>query len=420
MRRHCLVAAVLALVAGACGDGAGSDTAASGEGEERTVLADYRHDEFASAFLRYYPKQITVRPGDSVRFKQAWTGEPHSVTMGKVVDGMFAAGERFEAYESEDEALAGGETPETIAEFLSSAAKVPGMTDYKGYELYQPGARPCYVDDVDDVPEWSDPATEEIDPVAKCPDPDRRQPAFTGRQALYNSGFIAPDGEGANTFVVPVAADADPGTYNYFCNYHWTNMSGTIEIVAPNQSISSQQAVSRQARKEIEADAKGALQKVEEAKAAKGSVDDLDLPLAGREGDEDFTVIVNEFLPRKVTSKVGEKVTWTFDGITHTVSFNVPKYFPIFTLEKSGEVVWNPKSFKPIGWTVPDAAEPAGPEDEPEPRAIDVGKWDGGGGFHSSGAVRPGETFSVTFTKAGTYPFACALHPQMVGTLTVK
>jgi plastocyanin len=417
--------ALMSALAGGCGNGSdGGGAAAPGEGgEERTVLVDYRHDEFASAFLRYYPSKVQVRPGDAVRFKQAWTGEPHSVTMGKVVDSMFEVGERFEKYDSEEEALAGGETPESIASFLSAAAPVPGMTAYSGFDIYQPGAQPCYVGAVEDVPKWSDPDTEQVDPAAVCPEGGKVQPAFTGRQGLYNSGFIAPTGTSANTFVVPVAEDAEPGTYRYFCNYHWTSMSGTIEVVAKDAAIPSQQAVSRQARTEIDRDAKVALSKVQEAQAKKlgAKIDDLQLPLAGRTGDDAFAVTINEFLPRKITTRVGQKVTWTFDGITHTVSFNVPKYFPIFTVEKDGKVVRDPQSFEPVAWDVPPAPHQGDDgADEPEPRHVDVGSWDGKGGFHSSGAFDPGETFAVTFTKPGSYPFACVLHPQMVGTLEVR
>jgi plastocyanin len=71
----------------------------------------------------------------------------------------------------------------------------------------------------------------------------------------------------------------------------------------------------------------------------------------------------------------------------------------------------------------PRPEQPEGPPGtgaEPEPRKVDVGKWDGKGGFRSSGALDPGETFTVAFSKAGTYSYACVLHPQMVGTLTVK
>jgi plastocyanin len=31
-----------------------------------------------------------------------------------------------------------------------------------------------------------------------------------------------------------------------------------------------------------------------------------------------------------------------------------------------------------------------------------------------------GEKFSYTFTKAGTYPYFCSIHPKMSGTVVVK
>ena len=420
IRRFVVVIGALALVAAACGgDGNGE---AAGGGAERTVLVDHRHDEFASAFLRYYPEQVKVRPGDTVRFKQAWTGEPHSVTMGKVVDDLFANMSIIEKYDSPEEALADGVTEEKIREILASFGKVPGMTG-DGYEVYQPGAQPCYVEDLEDVPFFTDPETEEIDESAECPTDGEPQPAFTGRQGLYNSGFIPPDGEDANTFVLPVAKDAEPGTYWYYCNYHWTHMSGTVEVVEPGTPIPSQDEVNRQARKEIEEDAQIALAKLEEAEGAEeveSSAGKLELPLAGREADEEYAVIINEFLPTKIEAKVNQPVTWTFDGIDHTVSFNVPKYFPVFTVDDDGTVEWNPKSYEPVGWDVPRRPEDTGGEEDPEPRKVDVGKWDGKGGFRSSGALSPGESFTLTFTRTGTYAYACVLHPQMVGTVTVK
>ena len=419
-----LGAAIVALVAGACGDDGGSGDAGGFEpaegGEARTVLIDYRHDEFTSAFLRYYPEQVTVRPGDVVNFRQTWTGEPHSVTMGKVVDDAFVLGERFSKYKSEEEALAGGETEASIAQFLGSLSPLPGMTAYEGYEIYQPGAQPCYIADVDDVPDWSNAQTEEINPEAKCPEGGHEQPEFRGTEGLYNSGFIAPEGDHPNAFQVPIALDAQPGTYRYFCNYHWTSMSGTVEIVGKEADIPSQQEVNRRAREEIEADAELALKRVDEAREAKGGkVGELTLPLAGRDAEDEFTVIINEFLPRSIKAKIGEPVTWTVDGIDHTISFNVPTYFPIFTVKADGTVVWEPKSNQPVAWEVPEAGEPEGEEEEPPARHVDVGEWDGSGGFHSSGALSPGDTFTVTFTKKGTYPYACVLHPQMVGTVEV-
>ena len=34
--------------------------------------------------------------------------------------------------------------------------------------------------------------------------------------------------------------------------------------------------------------------------------------------------------------------------------------------------------------------------------------------------LNPGQTFSFTFTQAGDYPYFCMLHPNMVGTVSVK
>src|SRR4051812_33892084 len=36
-----------------------------------------------------------------------------------------------------------------------------------------------------------------------------------------------------------------------------------------------------------------------------------------------------------------------------------------------------------------------------------------------SGNIKPGRTFSQSFTKAGTYNYGCSYHPRMRGTITV-
>jgi plastocyanin len=41
------------------------------------------------------------------------------------------------------------------------------------------------------------------------------------------------------------------------------------------------------------------------------------------------------------------------------------------------------------------------------------------GAFPTSDLIRPGETYSITLRTAGTYHFHCAIHPNMVGTITV-
>src|SRR5262249_6457772 len=42
------------------------------------------------------------------------------------------------------------------------------------------------------------------------------------------------------------------------------------------------------------------------------------------------------------------------------------------------------------------------------------------GGSWDSGTLAPGATFSKTFTSTGTFSYHCAIHPNMVGTVTVQ
>jgi plastocyanin len=384
-------------------------------------LVDYRHDEFASSFLHYYPKNVIVHRGDTVDFKVTWSGEPHSVTMGTVVDRLIKYEPIFEKYDSRDAAIAGGVPMTTIHDIDETGNHVPGMTT-QGENIYQPGARPCYIPSFDKIPAYStgDDETPVTDASANCPKGDEVQPAFNGRQGLYNSGFIPFQGPRGNSFTVHIAKDAKLGTFNYFCNYHWTNMRGTVKIVPQSTKIPSQAAVSHAARLQINKDAAPGVKAV--AKVEAGNFSGLKPPLAGvsvGKGNEFETGLqVNEFYPRTFHVKVNDPVTWTVKGSDHTVSFNVPKYFPVFTVAKSGDVRWDPKSFHGVGWTVPPEPEQQS-DTAPTPRVIDVGKWDGGGGFHSSGLMAEDETFTLRFTKPGTYPYACVVHPPMIGTVVV-
>src|SRR5687767_4784678 len=79
MRRPVIFIAVAVASLGlvSCG---GTTGGSSGGGETRQVLVDYKHDEFATSMFAYFPASVSVHPGDTVRFRQVWTGEPHSVT----------------------------------------------------------------------------------------------------------------------------------------------------------------------------------------------------------------------------------------------------------------------------------------------------------------------------------------------------
>jgi len=52
--------------------------------------------------------------------------------------------------------------------------------------------------------------------------------------------------------------------------------------------------------------------------------------------------------------------------------------------------------------------------------SLDAGNFSGGGGLKSSGiGFNTGDTYSVTFTKRGTYPYACLIHAGMIGKVVV-
>lgn len=460
VRRLLLVAAAV-LVAGCAG--------VMGADDERTVLIDYDHDEVASTFMAYFPSHMQVHPGDEVVFRQQWTGEGHSVTMGTVVDEAFEIGRPLmEQYPTEEP------PPEVVAPFYEVYKQLPPMVDDE-LNVNQNGAQPCYLD------EGLPPA----DPDTPCDDAQQVQPAFNGRQSFYNSGFIPYEGAGGNEFRVQLSDDIAPGSYTYYCNLHGLFQNGIIEVVPPEEPIPSQAQVSREAYAQITQAAAPLLAAHREAVETQGETEIVGLtvrkPFAGWvSSDETSPAWINEFVPVRAEIDAGQSLTWSFVG-GHTVSFDVPAYFSEFVVEPDGTVEWTRDAVAPRGRRLvtpqeppseagsegsPDsgpAAAPSGPPSEPgapaeaagaapsgapsEPGAqggapsgdapsegppgegaegegppppvdVDAGAWDGDG-FLSSG-VQYGGTYTVTFTRPGIYPYACLIHPRMVGEVVVR
>jgi hypothetical protein len=86
-------------------------------------------------------------------------------------------------------------------------------------------------------------------------------------------------------------------------------------------------------------------------------------------------------------------------------------------VRKDGTVARNPVVDRPAGGSPkipsPDFTKPT--------YDIDGGTWDGSG-FISSGllASEPYSRYTLRVSKAGTYKFACLVHPRMVGRLVVE
>ncbi len=99
-----------------------------------------------------------------------------------------------------------------------------------------------------------------------------------------------------------------------------------------------------------------------------------------------------QFYPKTITIDAGDTVTWTYAGPEpHTVSFL-----------GSGQ------------------ATPPPPSDPSAPRPAGGATYDGST-YTSSGYIAGGYSYSLTFTKPGTYAYYCLLHqPEMQGTVIVN
>jgi plastocyanin len=107
------------------------------------------------------------------------------------------------------------------------------------------------------------------------------------------------------------------------------------------------------------------------------------------------------FAPSKVTINEGDTIKWTMNpDFVHTVSF-------LSGGERPADVV--PAGEDDLVMQNPQGAFPSG------------GPTYDGTGFVNSGVLQgKGQSFSLTFTKAGTFKYVCLLHPGMEGEVTVQ
>jgi plastocyanin len=470
------VASVVVLLAAsglsACGGGDGDGPTT------RQVRVDYSSDEYGSFALFNFPAKVTVRQGDTLEFKQTWTGEPHTVTGGTAVTKLVSDGvmwfDFFDAYGALQETgevpnpddpgtATAGDLAKGVAGAKDPAARKQFTATYEalrsagvGLPALDPSSTQPFSELVDVVEKASDEFFSGLpsafgdddslaqnvsqpcflstgqppeDPKTPCADRDQQQPAFNGRQTYYSSGVIPYAGPRGNTFRMQVAPDAEPGTYLFYCAVHGPQQRTEVDIVRSGTAIPSQSEVNRQIRKETK-EITSSLDEIH-ASAEKdgkvtlpGSDEPIEGPFAGLPG-ADHTAI-NAFLPRNLTVKAGEPITWKMMGSGHTISFNVPRYFPIMEFLEDGTVRLNPKLQPAAG----GAVEYEPPDDEgggggggsgsEGPPAHDGGTFDGKG-FWSSGLIgsEPYLEYTMRISKPGTYAYACLLHPPMVGRIKV-
>jgi plastocyanin len=403
MRRNLGLAIGIFLLLPGCVFGLGSRG-----GGDRVVQVDYRNDEFASHYWRYFPGTVDAHPGDTIVFRQQWTGEPHTVTFGQLVDHALpriaAVDKKYAKY--------GFSPPPEIAkkaerEYKTATNGIPIFDEITGASA-QNAEQPCYL-------ATGAPPT---DPRRACSRSQQLQPKFTGRQSFYSSGFIPPRTAKESLFRVRLANGVRPGTYRFYCMIHFPFMQGKLVVKPASAALDTQSQLNARALREITALSRP-LEKAFAAMVAgtaRSGGNLIPAPIAGYHSGDEFTVAIDSFVPRTIRTKVGQPITWTMVG-EHTISFGVPRYVPIYFIRKDGTVRRNPLVDKAAG----GSPQPSPVDFTHSTYRIDGGTYDGTGLF-SSGLLgsEPFSTYTLRFSKPGRYRYACLVHPPMVGTVIVR
>ena len=389
-----------------------------------TVRVDYEHDEFATQFIRYFPENIQVHPGDRIVFRQDWTGEAHTVTFGTAVTEVLSITKPL--YAEWGDVPEDQVPPEVLEAYFGAECMLPVI-----YGCQEGPPTPAPEDPSEEPSEEAPPSEEEFVinqtaaqpcvieqgpiPTDGEPCPDQELGPFDGTETYYNSGFLGFETEGDNVFELQLSETIQPGSYGFMCSVHGSFHSGTMEVVPLDQEIPSAPEVNLQTREELNEVVEPFRQVYEQAsegqfvfggEAFTGNFSGLI--------DERVEGLLNEFIPETIETPVGEPVTWIMFG-PHSISFDVPEYFPIYERLEDGTIRANEDIYLPAG----GAPEPE-ESDSLEPIIIDGGTWDGSG-FWSSGVLYSDAfvQYTLRFSTPGTYRYACLIHPPMVGTVTV-
>jgi plastocyanin len=403
MRKLIAAAAGLVLAAAAC----------SGGEPPTTILVDYSHDEFASFIAENFPREVSVHPGAELVFKQTWTGEPHTVTGGTMTDELMTLVEPYIK-----KMLAGKEIPDEAPKPIEKLGKKLPKSYYEeeeSAEFNQSAAQPCYL-------ATGAPRTD----GKPCARKDQAQPEFTGTQTYYNSGLIPYEGPQGNEYRVKLADDIKPGAYWFYCNVHGEFQSTKVVVKPASARVDTTASENKRAQEQIKTALDPILdvyQRADKKQELRLDPEDKDSVVKGNfAGLFDPSSLhwhsINEFIPRRITADAGDDITWNMFGF-HTISFGVPKYFPVLTFEKDGTIKRNPKLDPAAGGAKSQELPDFDPERH-EPIRFDGGTYDGTG-FWSSGAIAgdPYVEYTMRISKPGSYRYACLIHPPMVGTVVV-
>jgi plastocyanin len=393
-----VAAAALALVAG-CGGKKGAQTF--------TVDVDGHNGSANEAFIGYFPNTVTVHPGDTVVFDNKGNGEPHTATLGTLVDPAVSGFEKLTPAQQQ------GEPPKAL---LALDAKIPQLFPQGPGDAFQSAANPC-------VQATGNPGK------AACPKQDP-QPDFDGTQSFYNSGWL----DSKAKFTVQLSKTTAPGTYHFICLLHREGMTGKIVVVPSSTSVASPSDQYASGQKKL-ADLEGKLASAVTAeRQGKAPIPGVTLPgenpvLAGSGSESAQEAEITEFGPKKIKIPVGGSVTWYMIG-PHSITFNSDKTNDdIRSVAPDGSVHINAKAIAPANAPGEPPASNSGPPSgsangPPTFKVVATKSWDGIG-FLNTGVFTNSfgppliEGYTITFTKAGTYKYICTVHDDMKGEVDV-
>lgn len=402
MRRLSVIAVVAILIATGCGDDDDGESATPDSPKATqafSVQLDGDTDAFNGEFGAFFPNTLSAHPGDTLNFEMPRaSGVPHTVTFGTLVDKGVSALEQLGPTAIPD-------AQENAPDMLNLPDLFPHKSPSQGPpDANQSAAQACYL-------ESGIPPLSLTGSAPACP--KKAQPEFTGTQTFYNMGLIGDDGDMVS---MKLADSIQPGTYSFICLIHRGVMTGELTVAAEGTAVPGPDAVKAAGKKQFDDLVAAVTPAAVQARQATP-----DKAALGTGNPQYPSAVVAEFGPKTVSIPVGGSVTWNQFAF-HSLTFGASDADIGVVTEDPDGTVHLTKGGGPEGFEVPpnlfDFPQPA----SGKPVLVDLGSYDGKG-FRNTGV--PGSlppvfiSYKLTFTKAGTYPVQCLVHPDMKGEVKV-
>lgn len=197
--------------------------------------------------------------------------------------------------------------------------------------------------------------------------------------------------------------DVEAGTYSYVCDVH-PGMVGIITVVADDQAVPSPTEATIQGTEELRGAVDAGVATGLQLETMQPGAADNGVTIQAGNGNTGRTT-VNQFFPFSATIKAGQSVTWNIaaDGIEpHTVSWPITRNQEVVPTQVEGSAV-------PVLALGPTLAQ-----------ITQSGTTVKAGDSFSSGLFMPGQSFTLTFSEPGVYPYVCNIHPGMSGVIVVE